>query len=639
MTSFPRLEDYLAPQPLPAIIAVLMVLGFKYLGRPWGRALKGEIPQSLKGAAGFILAASLVATAVHLLALTGLAYYRPLRIMAWALLACGLLELIRLKRESWTEIGRRLEEIFKAQSFWGRSALVLVGITLLALGLAALGPPTDADSLDYHLGVPLDILRHQGAYPRYDWLHARLTGLGESLNMLGLAGGTDILGAGLQFAGLLAVLAALSSLAKTDLDKILLAMVVVGCPVMVFLVPNQKPQMLPIAATTIALLLIVQRFQKIDQATLIIAFGGAFFAMACKHTFILSGSIVVLVGLLAAYGAGLLGRALVMALAAYLVLALPVHLQNYLFYGDPISPFLERFRPQGDAVIIGFAAFLRAVSDSARSAWPFPVNLVLPSSLGNLTTVLGLGTLLIFVALRQMREATSSRILMLSALGAALGTLALGQIGARFFLEPYLWMVAAAATAAWGLTRTFLFRVMVGQMLIMTLVAGFGAAALFPGALTASLRDKVMTRSAYHYAVARWLQEVLPPEAVVLAGINSGALMPRPFLSSEYINFADIEEPQERNQIISMLESIKVNTIIIKVPRSKGTSQIMAACPTEPLTEPKNFPFAYRNPWNLGQAYELTVLRFNADPGKCLTKGEGTRLREELLRPASPPGQ
>ncbi|NIR58223.1 MAG: DUF1420 domain-containing protein, partial [Gammaproteobacteria bacterium] len=32
--------------------------------------------------------------------------------------------------------------------------------------LAALGPVTDADSLDYHLGVPLDWLRHGGAYAR-----------------------------------------------------------------------------------------------------------------------------------------------------------------------------------------------------------------------------------------------------------------------------------------------------------------------------------------------------------------------------------------------------------------------------------------------------------------------------------------
>ena len=47
---------------------------------------------------------------------------------------------------------------------------VLVGVILVVLLLAALGPATDADSLDYHLGVPLDWLRNGGAYARPDWL-------------------------------------------------------------------------------------------------------------------------------------------------------------------------------------------------------------------------------------------------------------------------------------------------------------------------------------------------------------------------------------------------------------------------------------------------------------------------------------
>jgi hypothetical protein len=618
MTSFPTLADYLAPLPLPAIIAVLMTLGLKYLGRFLSPILPAETPQPLKGAAAFVLTAAGVAAAVHFLALAGLAYLWLLRIMAGALMVCGLLELARWDRQKLAHTGRELQEFFQEQAFWGKTALVLVGITLLGLGLAALGPPTDADSLDYHLGVPLDVLRHHGAYPRYDWLHARLTGLGESLNILGLAGGTDILGACLQFAGLATALAAILSLAPTGRDKLLLAMTVVGCPVMVFLVPNQKPQMLPIAATTVALLLTARRFQAIDRATLGVALGCAFFAMACKYTFMLSGGIVVLVGLAAAYRAGLLGRALIMALAAYVILVLPVHLQNYLFYGDPLSPFLERFRPQGDAAIVGFAAYLRGVSDAARSFLPFPVNLVLPSSLGSITTVLGLGTLLLWLAVRELRESSASRVLVGSALVAAAGTLAFGQVSARFFLEPYLWVVAAAAAAAWRPPKPLFFKIMVGQMVVMAVVAGVGAALLFPGAWTTAWRDKVMTRSAHYYAATRWLKEILPPEAVALVGINSGALMPRPFVSSEYLNLANIDEPQARQQIISMLAAVKVNTMVIKSSTSSGANQILVLCPNQQVAGPKEFRFAYRNPWNLGPATMLTVFHFTTEPWGCL---------------------
>ncbi len=165
--------------------------------------------------------------------------------------------------------------------------------------LGALGPPTDADSLNYHPGVPLDILRHQRAYPRPDWPYARLAGLGESLNLLGLAGGTDILGAALQFAGLVPILAAANTFARDNRDRLLVSMLVVGCPVMTFLVFNQKPQMLATAATTVAIFLIAQRFKDIDRVTLLLSCGCVLFAVGCKYSFMMTGAIVLTVGLLA----------------------------------------------------------------------------------------------------------------------------------------------------------------------------------------------------------------------------------------------------------------------------------------------------------------------------------------------------
>ena len=158
-----------------------------------------------------------------------------------------------------------------------------------------------------------------------DWLHARLTGLGESLNVLGLAGGTDILGAALQFAALVAVMAAVTSLATTDRDRLLLCVGIIGCPLVGFLIPSQKPQMLPIAATTIAIIVIGRNFRGIAPMPLILAVGLVFFAVACRYSFILTGSVVLAAGLLAAQRARRLGLALGISLAAYLLLAFPVH--------------------------------------------------------------------------------------------------------------------------------------------------------------------------------------------------------------------------------------------------------------------------------------------------------------------------
>ena len=390
---FLRLEDYLAPCPLAALLAILLVCGIKYLGTRLIRRLQPDPPQPLQTAAAFILAAALLAAAVNLLALAGLAYHWLLKIMAWSVAAGGILELSRIDKERLLRLYDQAAAGFREQSLWGKAACVLLGVSLIGLLLGALGPPTDADSLNYHLGVPLDILRHHRAYPRPDWPYARLAGLGESLNLLGLAGGTDILGAALQFAGLVAILAAANTFARDNRDRLLVSMLVVGCPVVIFLVFNQKPQMLATAATTVAIFLIAQRFKDIDRVTLLLSFGCVLFAVGCKYSFMMTGAIVLTVGLLAARRASLLPWAVGTCLVAYLILVFPGNLQNWIFYGDPVSPFLERFRSHGDPAVIRFAEFYRGyIFDSDTNPVPFPLNLFIPASPGRSLRGARLGT-------------------------------------------------------------------------------------------------------------------------------------------------------------------------------------------------------------------------------------------------------
>jgi len=612
MPPFLKLEDFLAPPPLPAIIAVLMTLGFKYLVRRLAAALFPESPDPLPQAAGFIIVTALMAAAVHLLAFFKLAYLWPLRVMAWPLAALGILELSRLNRERLSHFWRQMRLVFQEQAFWGRAALVLLGITLLGFALGALGPPTDYDSPRYHLGVPLEILRHHGADPRPDWLFVRLVGLGESLNMLGLAAGTDNLGACLQFAGLLAALAAITSLAKNNLHRIMLAMGVIGCPAVASLMFSQKPQMLPLAANTVALVMIARRFHTIDRLTLLLAFGCVFFAMACKYTFLLTGSIVIGAGLVAAYRSGRLGWALGIALPGYLVFVFPGHWQKYLFYGDPISPFLERFRPQGDVTITRFASYMKYHYEG--SSLLFPVKLIVPDSPGVITESLGLGVLLIFWVIKDLRYVGPPRVFLICALLAIFFMLTLGQPLYRFLLEPYYWIFAAAATVSWRPALGYFFRLMVCQMLMMAVIAGWGGMLLFPGALTASTRHKVMHQAAVGYSYMRWLDEKLPPDAVVLLpDLGLEALMPRPFFTTWGIMFYNIKDPGEAKKVRAIIASYKVNTLVAFLPRDTDLVKILAPYLGERLAGPQEFILKPRNPWNSVTVVQIVVFRLKMD--------------------------
>ncbi|MCL4503391.1 MAG: DUF1420 family protein [Deltaproteobacteria bacterium] len=610
MASFRSLEYFLAPLPLPAIIAVLMVLGLQFLGNGLIKKLKIASPGPVQYAAAFILVTALVASAVHLLALAKLAYIVIMRPMALLLAALGIWQLFHMLGTI-SHLASRITAVAHEQDYLGKAAMGLLGVTGLGLLLVALGPPTDSDSLRYHLGVPLDILRHHGSYPRLDWLHTRLTGLGESLNLLGLAGGTDIFGAVLQFAGVLLVLFAVISLATDSRDKILLSLGVLGCPLLVFLVPNQKPMMLPIAATTIALLLIAQRFSDLDLTTILLSFGCVWFAISCKYSFLLTGSIVILIGMAGAYRSRILGRAALILISEFMILLFPLYLQNYWFYSDPISPFGERFRGHGDPIILHFAAFLGGITD--ESFWPAPLKYLVPDSLGTFSTVLGLGPLLSLIGLKSCRKEELARILLAGAVLAVTAILLLCQATARFLLEPFFWTIPLAALVEWKLIKIISLRLLVVQMLIMAIVVWFGVWALFPGALTMNLRNITMNRTAQDFQATRWLNKVLPSDAVVLpCDINSLALMGRPFMAEDYVFNAHLESSWDRAKVLAMLRLCKVNTIVTRFPLSSEIKRYLGPYLGKRLAGPKEFLQGKRNPWNRKEE-SLVVYRINAD--------------------------
>ena len=164
MPPFLKLEDLLAPPPLSALLAVFMVLGLKKLGSCISPRLAQASPLPLREAAAFVLVTALVATMVYVLAIAGAAYLWLLRVMAWSLAVLGLWELSQINWPGVLQVIHRLRPRWQELPFLGKAAVPPLLIAGLGLLLAALGPPTDADSLDYHLGVPLDILRHHGHF-------------------------------------------------------------------------------------------------------------------------------------------------------------------------------------------------------------------------------------------------------------------------------------------------------------------------------------------------------------------------------------------------------------------------------------------------------------------------------------------
>jgi hypothetical protein len=182
-------------------------------------------------------------------------------------------------------------------------ALGIAAAILVLSSASALGPPSDIDSLNYHLGVPLEWIRHGGAVARAEWLSARLLGIGDMLSLLGLAMGTDTASAAVQAAGLVAAGAAMASVARSPRARALAWPLVAASPQVVTLTMTQKPQLLPAVAMVLAIVIVVDRRVPLTPSRIWLAAGTMMFAAASKYTFLLP-AVVAVTALLAASRSG-----------------------------------------------------------------------------------------------------------------------------------------------------------------------------------------------------------------------------------------------------------------------------------------------------------------------------------------------
>ena len=488
----------------------------------------GHSPAASLWACGYVVALGLLASGLHVLAEMHVSNPWVLRGIGTPFCALGLLTALR-QTGRLRDLRASQARVWRQAGAWARLDLALMAVILVALSLCACAPPTDADSLDYHLGVPLQILRQGGFYADPVWLHSRLIGLGEYLNLMGLALGTDNLGAVLAWSAL-AWLAVLVPAVTESVDvKRLLLKLVLALPVLLFLVPNQKPQLIGTLALVAAYLCALAHPRS--RPALLLSVGAVLFACGLKFSFYLASGVMLLALWQRTWQTPGMSRWLVPlgAMAAYLALVLPLHLYNALHYRNPVSPFAAAlFGDTGGMVATAFARRLAGHGDGLR----FPLNLLVPDHLGNASTVLGAG---VFAAALIRRTGAASR----QTLGLAAATAAMDvlfcQHTSRFFVDAYVLGVLALGFAGEHRRAGRAFDSIVSvQLAGVAALATLGAGALFPGTWSWAARDQVMERAAHEYAAMQAIDWALPTHCLLFCDLRSNALAPRPFVPQDY---------------------------------------------------------------------------------------------------------
>lgn len=147
-------------------------------------------------------------------------------------------------------------------------------------------------------------------------------------------------------------------------------------------------------------------------------------------------------------------------------------------------------------------------------------------------------------------------------------------------------------------------------------VSAYAALTLGPGGFSSDMRETIMEQSANGYTVAKWADNVLPDDAVILSGIRSIALMPRKSVPTDWIN--NVQDTDRLSGYLHVIEQRGVTHVILKGKDPKGW--IFKNCLGERVAGPKQFFVGTRNPFNR-QPYFASIYKFDNDQfPECLVK-------------------
>lgn len=592
----------LAP-PFPALLALFIVLGLKQIA---DLLIKKIAPNndSIVNVLFFIGVVACFSAILFLVSwLIGINLFF-LRIVAYLFALFGILKLYQLVKN--VSVSKIINEYFTSQPLFVKISYGLSFLMLLGLFLTSISPPTDGDSLGYHLGAPLEYLRNLSLQPRYDWLQYRLAGLGEMINMFGLAAGTDSLGAVFQFAGLLLLLEALKSYLPTP-TKHLFYLLLLASPLLIFLVPNQKPQLFPAIIIVVVLVYLHYNRNKLTNLTVFFISISLFFSMAAKYSFYIPSFVIFLVLFFYILKAENKIQKIGLVLLAYFIVLFPIQIYKFIYYGNPVSPIIASLFNE-PTYVDNFATMLKTYYDSKLI---FPLNFLMPDSLGRFTAAIGVGVL--FAAFGVFERIKTDKFLVIITLVIAVFYYFNGAKCSRYYFEVYVLFAFIAAQMPLKKISRWVEKALLLQMVAVLAVTFFGVYSLFPGALTQHLREKVLDKNADYYTPLLWANSVLPNDAVIFAPFRVGYLSERKFFHEDIIRYSNFKNKYEAEYAKNSVSKAHISHVITPYPVSETLMKNLGISKYELMAPPKSFYHGVRNPFNRGNSFELAIYKVTND--------------------------
>ena len=607
--------------PFSALVSMLMIAGVDWLGLRLAHIfnLMGPSAPAWHRWQAPTLGSMLLSILLYPLALVGMTPRWSFQAIGVGISAFGVWHALLILRN--LLFNRHIVQCAKRLDGW---RLMLIAL-LMSMGVTSIAAITNADSLDYHIGVAMSLLNN-GSFPAApEWFTSRLAGSGEVLIALGLSVGAEQFGTLLQFVGVIAITGLLikselpGNIPKGTYDpRPILAIAAVSAPVLLSMVSSPKPQFLPIAMTSLAVALIFYPSRRKLTGRAVVS-GYALIcllimtATQAKFSFMLSGGVIGLFSFFVMMWRRLYMPAVLVGLSVTAFVLGPPVLWKYYHFGGGLLDSLFMPFPGNWPGYDRFEFYLRSWKEGTLF---FPLSLLLPSGVGVISTIIGAG-LFVTLWLRPGRDSWVWGLATLSLLVTLIAAI-LGQQMSRFFLEPYYWLLMAVsispAIVKSGTPLSWVKWPVAVQSVVVTGLWLFGLITLAPSAISQDMRDKIMNRSANGYTIMQWVDKVLPPNAVLLSNHRSVALAPRDVVSMDWSNYVRTDSKEALPYLLHIKERRVTHVLITGSP----TDSTLKECFGNLVAGPSYARLATRNPVNRGEPYPSWIYEFNsADLPDC----------------------
>ncbi len=390
-------------------------------------------------------------------------------------------------------------------------------LIILIFILYCFSPISDADSLDYHLGGVLDIIKNQEFLSRTsdEWYHFRLISLGEMINFYGLLFYSLNFGQLFQVLAISNILIIFSILNKNYKINYL---IIFSFPLFASLLLSAK-QLLFVSNCYLLIFSVILLKDKLLKYTLIGLLILLLAPLGFKHSYLIYSLPLWAVIFLSYKNEINFFKYLSLSLVIFFLIPFIYYFKNFLHYGDPITPFLEFIKINPNLNVINFAEELKYHSSFFKVfELPFiPILHSLPLSLGEITLLTSPILLMSYLIVYNTR---SNKILFFYIITVFSILVLSKQSQARYFLDLYLLCVIIFLINIQFYKEKIIFKSIIFLMMpyaaFTLLIILYGIYSLSLPVFNEAKLIKNMNKKAQNYEIINWINDKVSSDDIVL---------------------------------------------------------------------------------------------------------------------------